>query len=104
MERHPLRGGALYVVGMRILILALGSVALSTVALAVLPALGAPEAARPKRGNADLKTYCSGDALTYCGDIDPDSREMEACFKTHRAELSENCRRAVTAYEAQGRK
>lgn len=80
---------------------------LATIALlfatpfAVLPALAAPES---KRGNADLKKYCTGDALSFCGNIDPDSKEMDACFKKHRAELSENCRRAITAYEAQGGK
>ena len=78
------------------------SLALSAIAPVVVPVLAAPDAPRLKRGNGDLKRYCSGDALTHCGDIDPDSREMEACFKTHRAELSENCRRAVTAYEKQG--
>ncbi|GJE57767.1 MULTISPECIES: 3',5'-cyclic-nucleotide phosphodiesterase [Methylobacterium] len=57
-----------------------------------------------KRGNADLKKYCSGDAVSFCSGNDPDSKEMDACFKTHRAELSENCRRAITAYEATGGK
>lgn len=74
--------------------------AIAAVALAAVPALAAPA----KRGNEDLKKYCSGDAVTYCGDIDPDSREMDACFKKHRADLSENCRRAITAYEKQGRR
>lgn len=68
--------------------------------------VGAPASAAPesKRGNADLKKYCTGDALKFCGDIDPDSKEMDACFKKHRSELSENCRRAITAYEASGSK
>jgi len=67
----------------------------------VASASAAPES---KRGNDDLKKYCSGDAVTFCGGIDPDSKEMDACFKKHRAELSENCRRAITAYEATGGK
>lgn len=67
----------------------------------VCPANAASES---KRGNADLKKYCTGDALKFCGDIDPDSKEMDSCFKKNRAELSENCRRAITAYEAQGGK
>lgn len=65
------------------------------------PAYAAPES---KRGNADLKKYCTGDALKFCGDIDPDSPEMDACFKKRRADLSENCRRAITVYEASGAK
>jgi len=67
----------------------------------VASASAAPES---KRGNADLKKYCSGDAVTFCSGTDPDSKEMDACFKKHRAELSENCRRAITAYEATGGK
>lgn len=57
-----------------------------------------------KRGNDDLKKYCTGDATTFCGDIDPDSNAMDACFKEHRKELSENCRRAIDAYQAGGGK
>ncbi|ABY29585.1 MAG: cysteine rich repeat-containing protein [Methylobacteriaceae bacterium] len=67
----------------------------------VASASAAPES---KRGNPDLKKYCTGDALQFCGGIDSDSPEMDACFKKHRAELSENCRRAITAYEASGGK
>ncbi len=69
--------------------------------LLVSSAFAAPES---KRGNADLKKYCTGDMLKFCGDIDPDSKEMDACFTKNRAELSENCRRAITAYEAAGSK
>lgn len=51
-----------------------------------------------RRGNEDLKRYCSGDATTFCSGVDPDGKEMDACFKEHRKELSENCRRAIDAY------
>lgn len=62
----------------------------------------APAFAAPERGNADLKRYCAGDAVTFCAGLDPNSREMDSCFKTHRSELSENCRRAIDVYEASG--
>lgn len=65
----------------------------------IVPAFAAPE-----RGNADLKKYCSGDAVTFCSGRDPNSKEMDACFKTHRADLSENCRRAIDVYQATGGK
>jgi hypothetical protein len=55
-----------------------------------------------KRGNAELKRYCSGDAATFCGDVDPASKAMNACFKAHRKELSANCRQAIDAYQARG--
>ena len=67
------------------------------VVLGIVPACAAPE-----RGNADLKRYCTGDAVTFCAGLDPNSKEMDSCFKTHRAELSENCRRAIDVYEASG--
>ena len=73
--------------------------AISLTVLGIVSAFAAPE-----RGNADLKKYCTGDAVTFCSGLDPNSKEMDACFKTHRAELSENCRRAIDVYEASGGK
>ncbi|WP_409566622.1 3',5'-cyclic-nucleotide phosphodiesterase [Methylobacterium sp. E-005] len=64
----------------------------------------APALAASKRGNEDLKRFCTGDATTFCGDVDPDSDKMDACFAEHRKELSENCRRAIDAYQAGGGK
>lgn len=78
---------------MRSFILAIGLIAVAA------PALAAPDAAASKRGNKDLKTYCSGDAVTFCSGNDPDSPEMEACFKKNMDKISENCRRAITAYK-----
>lgn len=79
---------------MRIPILALSAVAVS---LAMgTSSIAAPE---PKRGNADLKKYCSGDAVTYCSGNDPDSPAMDACFQKNMDSISENCRRAIQAYK-----
>ncbi len=70
-----------------------------------LVAIAAPASAQaPKRGNEDLKTYCSGDAVTFCSGKDPDSPEMDACFKVNMDKISENCRRAITAYKGGGGK
>jgi hypothetical protein len=77
------------------------ALAFAVVALVAAPALAAPES---KRGNADLKKYCTGDALKLCGDIDPDDPAMDACFKKNRGNLTENCRRAIDAYAATGGK
>ncbi len=83
---------------MRSSILALGLIAVAA------PALAAPDASASGRGNKDLKTYCSGDAVTFCSGNDPDSPEMDACFKKNMDKISENCRRAITAYKAGGGK
>ncbi|MEE7448499.1 3',5'-cyclic-nucleotide phosphodiesterase [Methylobacterium radiotolerans] len=83
---------------MRNIILAVGLIAVAA------PVLGGPDALAAERGNKDLKTYCSGDAVTFCSGKDPDSPEMDDCFKTNMDKLSENCRRAITAYKGGGGK
>ena len=75
--------------------------ALTLAALSTVPTLAAAES---KRGNPDLKKYCTGDALKLCGDIDPDDPAMDACFKKNRDNLTENCRRAIDAYAGSGGK
>ena len=61
----------------------------------------AAHAVDSKRGNQTLKQYCTGDYLTYCGNLSPDDPATDACFKTNWAKLSENCRRAIDAYTDQ---
>ena len=73
-----------------------------TAALVLNLAFAAPALAR--RGTDALKRYCSGDAATFCGDVDPGGKAMEACFRRHRAELSKGCGRAIDAYQAKGGK
>ncbi|KQT58610.1 3',5'-cyclic-nucleotide phosphodiesterase [Methylobacterium sp. Leaf456] len=63
-------------------------------ALLIAPA----QAQQTKRGNENLKKYCTGDYLSYCGNLDPDDPATDQCFKTNWAKLSENCRRAIDAY------
>lgn len=75
---------------MRTLILAFGLVAIA------VPA----SAQAPKRGNADLQTYCAGDAITFCAGIDPNSPQMDACFKKNMSQMSPNCRSAIDAYKS----
>lgn len=71
-------------------------------ALAAASALALPAAAQQsKRGNETLKKYCTGDYLSYCGNLAPDDPATDACFQKNWKNLSENCRRAITAYEAQ---
>ena len=66
-------------------------------------ALTLPAAAQQsKRGNETLKKYCTGDYLSYCGNLAPDDPATDACMQKNWKQLSENCRRAIDAYEAQG--
>ena len=79
----------------------------ATASVAVAPALAQP-AAQPsggaaqqtKRGNETLKKYCTGDYLNYCGNLAPEDPKLDACFEKNWKSLSENCRRAIDAYEA----
>lgn len=72
-----------------------------TAAVAAL-ALTLPAAAQQsKRGNETLKKYCTGDYLSYCGNLAPDDPATDACMQRNWKQLSENCRRAIDAYEAQ---
>lgn len=70
-------------------------VAVSLLVLAAVPV----SAAGAKHGKKELQRYCSGDAATFCGDVDPSSSKMNACFKRNMSQLSENCRRAITGYK-----
>ena len=77
---------------------------LKPIVLAVVAAsaLTLPAAAQQtKRGNETLKKYCTGDYLTYCGNLAPDDPATDACFQKNWKKLSENCRRAIDAYEAE---
>lgn len=76
-------------------------------ALAVAVPLATPVSAAPetKRGNETIKKYCTGDYLNYCGNLAPEDPKLEACFEKNWKSLSENCRRAIDAYQAtQGNK
>ncbi len=76
--------------------LALALVAMTSLCSVSAFAQGAPQT---KRGNETLKKYCTGDYLTYCGNLSPDDPAMDKCFETNWSKLSENCRRAIDAYQ-----
>ena len=71
--------------------------AITAAVVLTLPA----SAQQTKRGNETLKKYCTGDYLTYCGNLAPDDPATDACFQKNWKKLSENCRRAIDAYEAE---
>ena len=78
---------------------------LTTLALALgvtavtLPA-AAEQAQQTRRGNETLKKYCTGDYLNYCGNLAPEDPALDVCFEKNWKSLSENCRRAIDAYQA----
>lgn len=73
-------------------------------ALAVTPAL----AQRAERKDKDLAQFCAGDYFRYCGNIAPDTPEVDQCFAKNWASLTPSCRTAIDSYEqkapAKGRK
>jgi len=69
--------------------------ALSLVVLTVAPA-GARELGEARQS---LETACSGDYLRLCAGIDPNGKEVEACFKRNMARVSPECRTAIGGYQ-----
>lgn len=86
-------GDASYLCGMIKIILPI-----SFIVVSASFALAASSSAPSDGGKAELRKYCTGDALNLCGDLDSDDPAMKACFKKNRSKLSENCRRAIDAY------
>lgn len=71
----------------------------TTVGLAaLLLGLAVPASAQNAQEEAALRQYCSGDYLRLCGQHDPNSPAVEACFKENMAKLTPPCRNAIAAF------
>ncbi|WP_298961488.1 3',5'-cyclic-nucleotide phosphodiesterase [uncultured Methylobacterium sp.] len=58
-----------------------------------------------QRDDPNLKKYCTGDYMTYCGNLPPESPEVDRCFQKNMSKISVNCKRAIDYYEqTQGQK
>ncbi|MFE1599129.1 3',5'-cyclic-nucleotide phosphodiesterase [Methylobacterium sp. ID0610] len=55
--------------------------------------------AAAQRDDPTLKKYCTGDYLTYCGNLPPESPEVDRCFEKNMSKISTNCKLAIDAYE-----
>ena len=73
----------------------------TSLAIGLAALLTVPAAAQMKRGNETIKKYCTGDYLSYCGNLAPEDPATDACFERNWTKLTENCRRAIDAYQAQ---
>lgn len=67
-------------------------------------AFAAPAQQTPAPDRAALKQFCTGDYLTYCGNLPPDGPEVQACFKRNKAKLSAPCQDAIASYVRAQRK
>ena len=54
--------------------------------------------AAPAPDRAALKRHCTSDYLSFCGDLEPDSPEVQACFKKNKTQLSAACQGAIGGY------
>lgn len=54
--------------------------------------------AAPAPDRAALKRHCTSDYLSFCGDMDPDSSEVQACFKKNKTQLSPACQAAIVGF------
>lgn len=75
-----------------------GPLALLALALAAGPA-SAQQAQRPERNDAGLQQYCTGDYFRFCGNIAPDSPEIDRCFARNWTALTPGCRTAIDAHD-----
>ncbi len=75
--------------------------ALLVTTLAAAPLLVAPALAQrvAQRDDPNLKKYCTGDYLKYCGNLAPESPEVDRCFEKNMKALSVNCRGAIDFYQ-----
>lgn len=70
-------------------------------ALSAAPALA--QQTRKEQNDAALRQHCTGDYFKFCGNIAPDSPEIDRCFARNWASLSPNCRTAIDAFDGAGK-
>ena len=74
---------------------------LSAAVLASAPLAAAPDATQrtAQRDDPNLKKYCTGDYLKFCGNLAPENPEVDRCFERNMKALSVNCRGAIDFYQ-----
>lgn len=73
--------------------------ALAALAVTTLP-VAAQQATRPESKDSSLQQYCTGDYFRFCGNIAPDSPEIDRCFARNWTALTPGCRTAIDAHDA----
>ena len=71
---------------------------LAALALTTTAATAAPSDEMTPEDKSALTQQCSGDFTTFCGDLDPDGPEVQACFKRNISKLSPGCQAAINRY------
>lgn len=71
-------------------------------ALAFTLALPAAAMAFTPQEEKILERDCSGDYLRLCGQYDPGSKQVEACFQQRMRELTPACRNSIQQITARG--
>jgi len=67
---------------------------------AVLVGASVPAGAQ-QAGQEALEQFCSGDYMRLCAQYDPDSPQVEQCFRAKLRELTPECRSAIQTYQKQ---
>jgi hypothetical protein len=68
-------------------------------ALLTLASAGSALAVDTGPFKAEFKRNCTGDYMTYCGNLSPDGPEVQACFKENKAKLSQNCQATIANFQ-----
>ena len=67
--------------------------------LAFLAAVALPAAAQAQgQGQEIFRQYCTGDYMRLCSQYDPDSPQVDQCFRANMTQLTPQCRTAINTY------
>lgn len=69
---------------------------LAALGLLAVPTLALAESSPAREA---LKRYCTGDYMEHCSEHQPNTPELEACFRTNMKLLTPGCSSAITAYK-----
>lgn len=65
---------------------------------ALMIGAAAPALAQNSQEEAAFRQNCTGDYMRLCAMYDPDTPQVEQCFKAKMKELSAECRATIAAY------
>lgn len=71
---------------------------ISLLGAALVLGCAAPAFARSAQEEAAFREACTADYMAFCAMYDPDTPQVESCFRSKMKELAPECRAAIAAY------
>ena len=69
-----------------------------TLAATLLVGHAAAALAMTPQEEAAFRQFCTGDYMRLCAQYDPNSPQVDQCFRTNMKELSPSCQSTIAAY------